>query len=98
MRVLSRIELPSNTATPLALFRGSLRIEPSCRRVAVFGAWYVFTRIELLWVGDPGIQRKQRFSGTDRLDFICISETGIISNGRMDGHPNRYTGKIMFHH
>ena len=78
-----RIELPSNTTTPLALFGGCLRIELSCRRVAIFGAWNVFIRIELLWVGDPRLQRKQRFGGTERLDGICISETGIIR--RTDG-------------
>ena len=68
----------------------------SCRRVAAFGAWHVFIRIELLGVGDPRLQRKQRFSGTDKLNGICISEAGITSNGRLDGHPNRHVGKIMF--
>ena len=82
--LLYRIELPSNTATPLALFGGSLRIELSCRRVAVFGAWCVFIRIELLWGGDPRLQRKQRFSGTDRLVGICISESWNLIQ-RTDG-------------
>ena len=84
--------------TTLALFGGSLGIELSCQRLTVFGTQYVFIRIELLWVGAPRLQREQRFSVTDRLDGICISETGIISNGRMDGPTNRHVGKTMFRH
>ena len=90
--MLYRIELPSNTTTPLALFRGGLRIELSCRRAAVFGAWHVVIRIEFFWVGDPRLQRKQRFSATDRLDGISISDTGIIFNGRTDGRTHEKTG------
>ena len=44
----------------------------------------VFVRIELLRIGDNRLQRKQRFGAENMLDGICISKTGIISDGRTD--------------
>ena len=31
--------------------------------------------MELPWLSNPGLQRKQRFSATDMLDSTCTSET-----------------------
>ena len=45
---------------------------------------FFFLRIDLLWLGDLRLQRKQRFSAKDILDGICISTTGIISDVRLD--------------
>ena len=43
-----------------------------------------FLRIDLLWLGDLRLQRKQIFSAKDILDGICISTSGIISDVRLD--------------
>ena len=59
--MLYRKELPSNITTLLALFGGGLRIELSCRRAAVFGAWHVFIIIE--------------FSGLVILDYREIKDS-----------------------
>ena len=50
-----------------------------------------FLRIELLWLGDPRFQRKQKFSATDLLDGTCIftSDTWIIADQQMDGHTDK---------
>ena len=97
-----RIGLPSNAATLLALFGGSQPIEPRTNRaivlksIYVFGAWHVFLRIEILWLGDPRLQRKQRVGATDMLDGICPSETGILSDGRTDTRID--VGKTISRH
>ena len=48
-----------------------------------------YLRIELLCLGDPRLQRKQRFSVTDMVDGICTSETGIIFDRGTNGHTER---------
>ena len=51
-------------------------------------------------LGNLRLQRKQRFSGTDMLEGICSSETGIIFDGRADGRTHgqmlgiRYTSTL----
>ena len=94
--LLYQIGLPSNTATPLALFGGSLRIKlhsssiRTNRAIVLKGSCIrsitCFSRIELLWLGDLRLQRKQRFRATDQLDGIYTSEIGVILiDGRTQG-------------
>ena len=68
--------------TPLALFAGSLRIEPHCScirtnravvlksTVAEFGRLHVFRLKELPGFRDLRLQKQQIFSDTDMLDII----------------------------
>lgn len=102
--MLYRIELPSNTATPLALFGRSLQTvntvalfvptELLCWRLAVFGAYCVSSGQSYTVLGDSKLKRQRKFSATDILDGIIARsillwyENRIISDERTDIHTD----------